>query len=728
MDNAGIYRELFELGPSPSAVFTLEGSCRLVNLAFLNLLGLERERLLGGERSFVDLFPNPDVAEDILAELHDRPVIRRREINLCDTNGDVIPVLFSGRTFDLGGTPCFDVSLTSIAGQMRLQHRLRHEFDKLSALLECLSVGLFLVDQDGRVVIANHALCNMLDLNQNTMLGESYDSLFSSLLAHAQEPEVIQQSLQHAVTTVTERPTIDIGFRHTTIQNMEVSFFPVWGESGSVIGWGGLLQDVTMSRNRLAWKLDLLSILAHDIRTPLATLKGHTTALLANYRQWSEAMVLEFLEVMDRTTDDLTRQVDLSLSLTRVEAGQLGLRPEAIEAEALLSQALDRAAARLEGRRVITELPDSLPSLRVDPARIEEVFINLLDNAARYSNPEDPIRISFHLESTHLRIAITNDGPSIPAEMQKLIFDKYVRNSSDQNGYGLGLFIARKIVEAHGGRISVTSPLPGSKTGASFSFTLPLMPEPLLERDAGEASVPVPAYKSDAARHEHVLVIEDEPDQQTLLHTLLTQEGYTVDIAPDGPTALDIAQTSPPDIILLDWVLPGMSGLQVCRTLRRWSDVPILLVTSKTSAADLVLALDTGADDYISKPFESRELFARMRALLRRRSDHSTERKHDRFQADGLLVDFNSHDVWRDGQHIHLTHTEFDILKHLIRNRGRVLTYDQMIDATLAEPERGSRHDLFVHISRLRKKVEADPRNPTYIHTRWGVGYIFLQE
>ena len=117
---------------------------------------------------------------------------------------------------------------------------------------------------------------------------------------------------------------------------------------------------------------------------------------------------------------------------------------------------------------------------------------------------------------------------------------------------------------------------------------------------------------------EKILVVEDETDVQTLFHTILSQEGYQVEIASDGPTALDIIQVDPPNLVLLDWMLPGMRGLQVCRNIRRWSNIPIIMVTSKTSQADLIAALDAGADDYVTKPFQSEELLARIRTLIRR--------------------------------------------------------------------------------------------------------------
>jgi DNA-binding response OmpR family regulator len=225
-----------------------------------------------------------------------------------------------------------------------------------------------------------------------------------------------------------------------------------------------------------------------------------------------------------------------------------------------------------------------------------------------------------------------------------------------------------------------------------------------------------------------VLVVEDEGHTQRLLTALLRQEGHRVELASDGGAAMDIFRRTTPDLVLLDWVLPGMTGLAICRRIRRVSNVPILLLTSKTSQTDLVDALDTGADDYVTKPFQADELLARIRALLRRRGAERIEPEPDRFAEAGLLIDYAAQEVWRRGKRLQLTPTEFDLLAYLSRHKRQVLTYDQLVDHIWGADSGRTRHDLFVHMSRLRKKIEADPKDPELIQTRWGVGYIFSSQ
>jgi DNA-binding response OmpR family regulator len=248
---------------------------------------------------------------------------------------------------------------------------------------------------------------------------------------------------------------------------------------------------------------------------------------------------------------------------------------------------------------------------------------------------------------------------------------------------------------------------------------MPVRPEEAQPEQISPRRAEVPAKK------ERILIVEDEPDFQALLRTIFTREGYQVKIAPDGPTALDLVQTSVPDLVLLDWVLPGMDGLSVCRNLRRISTIPIMIVTSKTAQEDLIAALDAGADDYVTKPFHGDELLARVRALLRRSDTWVLEREGDVISANGLVINFDNREVMFHGEPLELTPTEYELLAYLARHARMTLSHEQLIEHLWGMAEKGSRRALFVHISRLRQKLEEDPKNPEIIVTRWGIGYSF---
>lgn len=330
-----------------------------------------------------------------------------------------------------------------------------------------------------------------------------------------------------------------------------------------------------------------------------------------------------------------------------------------------------------------------------------------------------------------VQFSIADQGPGIPKADQQTIFEKYTQAEGEKGGSGLGLFISRKIVEAHGGKIWLKSPLDGESHGTRFTFNLPSMPE----STEGEIK-PAPARSRIPSQTEqfqieaeglNVLIVEDEPDFQSLMQTILHEAGYQTELSDNGTEAIDLLQMSPYDLVLLDWNLPGVQGIEVCRNVRRWSNVPILMVTSHTSMQELITALDAGCDDYITKPFKSDELLARMRAALRRK-EAFVEEERDQISSGGILINFDSQEVWSHGKHVELTPTEFDLFAYLARNEGQVLTYDQLLDHLYGPDEARKRHDLFVHISRLRKKLEPDPEEPRYIMTRWGVGYMFKAE
>ena len=219
-----------------------------------------------------------------------------------------------------------------------------------------------------------------------------------------------------------------------------------------------------------------------------------------------------------------------------------------------------------------------------------------------------------------------------------------------------------------------------------------------------------------------VLVVEDEESFSDALSFMLRREGYEVGVAADGAAALDEFDRHGADLVLLDLMLPGISGTEVCRTLRQKSTVPIIMVTAKDGEVAKVVGLELGADDYVTKPFSSRELVARIRAVLRRRGEPE-EMLPATLEAGPVRIDVDRHVVAVRGQTIAMPLKEFDLLELLVRNAGRVLTRGQIIDRVWGSDYVGDTKTLDVHVKRLRAKLEPDPSEPKFLITVRGLGY-----
>jgi two-component system response regulator RegX3 len=221
-----------------------------------------------------------------------------------------------------------------------------------------------------------------------------------------------------------------------------------------------------------------------------------------------------------------------------------------------------------------------------------------------------------------------------------------------------------------------------------------------------------------------ILVVEDEASFSDALAYLLGREGFDVSVADTGPSAIEEFDRNGADLVLLDLMLPGLPGTDVCRQLRTRSNVPVIMLTAKDTEVDKVVGLELGADDYVTKPYSSRELVARIRAVLRRHGEEDAI-------ADGVLaagpvrMDVDRHMVSFNGENQSLPLKEFELREFLIRNSGRVLTRSQLIDRVWGSDYFGDTKTLDVHIKRLRARIEADPANPVFIQTVRGLGYKF---
>ncbi len=221
-----------------------------------------------------------------------------------------------------------------------------------------------------------------------------------------------------------------------------------------------------------------------------------------------------------------------------------------------------------------------------------------------------------------------------------------------------------------------------------------------------------------------ILIVEDEASLSEPLAFLLEREGYETEVAADGPSALAEFDRAGADLVLLDLMLPGLPGTEVCRELRTRSAVPIIMLTAKDSEVDIVVGLELGADDYVTKPYSTRELLARIRAVLRRHTEVDQD-DNQVLEAGGVRMDVERHSVSVDGREVAMPLKEFELLELLLRNAGRVLTRGQLIDRVWGSDYFGDTKTLDVHIKRIRSKIEKTPSDPRLLVTVRGLGYRF---
>ncbi|GEP27505.1 response regulator transcription factor [Cryobacterium sp. TMS1-20-1] len=222
-----------------------------------------------------------------------------------------------------------------------------------------------------------------------------------------------------------------------------------------------------------------------------------------------------------------------------------------------------------------------------------------------------------------------------------------------------------------------------------------------------------------------ILLVEDESALSEPLSFLLEREGYEVVVAEDGPSAISEFDQNGSDLILLDLMLPGIPGTEVCREIRTRSTVPIIMLTAKDSEIDIVVGLELGADDYVTKPYSTRELVARIRAVLRRHDDQGGDDDDTTLAAGTVRMDVERHAVSVSGELVNMPLKEFELLEFLLRNAGRVLTRGQLIDRVWGTDYFGDTKTLDVHIKRIRSRIEAVPSDPTMLVTVRGLGYRF---
>lgn len=334
--------------------------------------------------------------------------------------------------------------------------KLREQTRTLEALVQSLNDGLILESGDGRILYCNRRICELAGVAPDDLPRHTADSLRAKLVGQT-------ASLPHEVSIQHNGHTLDL----------RLQSFDVTDERGELIGRGQLWLDVTGDKELDRVKSALIATVSHELRTPLAAIKGNITSLLADDVTWDAAAQREFLAVASAETDRLTALVNDLLDLSKLQAGTFVVYRE----PCALAPLIERAAGRVRppaGPRLALDLPPDLPAFHADPHRVEVVLRNLIENAAKYSPADSPIRISARPFDSSVLVRVADDGPGIPPEHREKIFDRFYQIDSSlarqSSGAGLGLAICKGLVEAHGGRIWVEP----TDRGAVFAFTLPV--------------------------------------------------------------------------------------------------------------------------------------------------------------------------------------------------------------------------------------------------------------
>ncbi|HMQ30840.1 MAG TPA: response regulator [Chloroflexaceae bacterium] len=498
-----------------------------------------------------------------------------------------------------------------------------------------------------------------------------------------------------------------------------ITSVPLHDPGGDLAGAVAVIQDLRHLREVERMKSDFVALVSHELRTPLAAIKGAAESLLRPGLTFDQRRWREYVELIDGQSDRLHELIDNLLSLSQVEAGALRLRRDLVAMAPLVQGVLRQHGDRLSAAQIRVEVPGDLPLLSADPRRIEQVLLNLLENAQKFSPPGRPITLSATRQGRELVVAVSDEGPGIPPAERERVFERFYQiarpHTRNVRGTGLGLAICKALVEAHGGRIWVEE-APGG--GASVQFALPALSS---EEDEDEDEAPV-ALARPGPGAKRVLVVDDDPALRRILERGLADAGYHVQSVMEPEAALAAITRQPPDLVLLDVMLPGTDGFTFCSQLREWTSVPIIMLTARGAELDLVRGLQLGADDYVTKPFRIGELLARMQAVLRR-AEPTQPGEPALVRTGRLRINLAAREVRAGDRAATLTPTEYGILAFLARHLGQVMTHEQILRAVWGDSYGGESQYLWVHMAHLRQKLEQDPRRPRHLLTERSVGY-----
>ncbi len=483
------------------------------------------------------------------------------------------------------------------------------------------------------------------------------------------------------------------------------------------------MQDLAPLEELERLRTEFLALVSHELRAPLTSIIGSVTALQRASPGLDPAEMHEFFRIIDAQANHMRVLISDLLDAGRIETGTLSVAPEPTEVSRLVDQARNTFLSGGGRQAVLIDLPPDLTRVMADRQRIVQVLNNLLSNAARHAPESASIRVAVVREGVHVAVSVSDEGPGVPPDRLPHLFRKHAGvfargREGGAAGTGLGLAICKGLVEAHGGRIRAESGEQGH--GTRFTFTLPVADE-----TAGGVADPLVVGRSRSSRpgrkQGRILVVDDDPQLLHYARDALTAAGYTPVVTGDTRDLPQLIATHQPDLVLLDLLLPGPDGIELMQQVPELADLPVIFISGYGRDETIARALETGAVDYIVKPFSTTELTARIRAALRRRAEPEL------FVLGELVIDYDRRRVSVANRPVELTATEYELLRVLSANAGRVATHDLLLRQVWRTRGKVDTKRLRAAIKNLRAKLDDDAAMPTYIFNERGVGYRMPQ-
>ena len=569
---------------------------------------------------------------------------------------------------------------------------------------ERLSLGMFFYSKQDNQVYINPILRRWLDIKSAYL--EDENSIWETISLMAVDPAEVMRELK----SIRGNHHLQIPLRNGK-EVLSILIFSISGPKPLEGDFGGLVSKDFESNQPIIDLVKVFDSLLVPSRRLSAAVQGNLQALSGHLQAWSPDVLDQFLDITREDLSRLRRFLDLGLSYSKIinqtqlfnqSVSLIGLIERIIEEEGFTSlkvhkfqpeggdtllAKIDQAVVKVALQTLLREVADQSPSGQLSELRLSErdgyVILNL----------DSPRMLPL---------------PGLAAE-----------NGEERSELSPELFLAKEILIAQGGNLVFEPRLVDEGGGLEIELSLP----------AAEPSRSQPIYQEWRDLFEkgsgRILLAETQPEYQHHIRSALTDLGYRVDLAVDGNTVLDLIQIRQPNLVILDRNLPEMDGLLITQGVRRWSAVPIVMISERDSVEDILNAYRAGVDDYLKKPFLIEELLAKVKVFLSRQEAALQPIAPEVFQQGSIRIDYRIRQVWVRGYPVQLTPIEYNLLAYLSRQGRQIIPYEQLLEHVWEGPEKGTRQGLFVHVRRLRAKIEQDPKDPLILSNKWGVGYEF---